>query len=73
MTVHNLMAGYTTYTDAQELAATRGTHRNIPVTSTSTVSLSSLIVAAAVDDFARQEKAVKLSILTNVRQVHIVS
>ena len=34
MTVRNLMSGYTAYTDAQELAAVRGTHWDEYVTTT---------------------------------------
>jgi len=46
MTVRNLMAGYTAYTDAEELAAMRGTHRDVLVTTTDTTTTTSFIAAA---------------------------
>jgi hypothetical protein len=68
MTVRNLMAGYTAYTDAKELMAMRGTHRGVLVTTTyptitTTTSLS------AVTDFDGPDTATKAPILTIVRQV----
>lgn len=64
MTMRTLLAGYTAYTDAEELTATRGTHRNILVTSTDTSTTfcldapSSGLVAPG-----------KAAVLTIVRQV----
>ena len=36
MTLRTLMSGYTAYTDAEELTAMRGSHRNALVTTTDT-------------------------------------
>jgi hypothetical protein len=68
MTVRNLMAGYAAYTDAQELTAMRGTHRNAFVTTTDpttpTTSLTSLV-----HDLPEAENAAEISIVPTLRQV----
>jgi hypothetical protein len=56
MTVRNLMAGYTAYTDAQELTAMRGTHRDALVTTTDT-GITSTFMANAFHDSADPENA----------------
>lgn len=68
MTVRNLMAGYAAYTNAEELMARRGTHREALVTTTyptitTTTSLS------VVTDFDGPDSAAKTPILTIVRQI----
>ena len=63
MTVRYLMAGYTAYTDADELTAMRGTHRNALVTTTNVLTTATSYIAT---DFEGPEKA---AILTVVRQV----
>lgn len=65
MTVRNLMAGYTAYTDAEELAAMRGTHRGALVTTTDPTTATSLSV---VTDFDGLDNAANTPILTIVRQ-----
>jgi hypothetical protein len=59
------MAGYTAYTDAQELTAMRGTHRSAFVTTTNTSSP----VCVVPTDSDESENAAGASILTVVRQV----
>jgi hypothetical protein len=63
MTVRNLMAGYTAYTDAEELTATRGTHRVALVTTTGTITTTTSL--SGVTDFDGPANA---PILTIVRQ-----
>jgi hypothetical protein len=64
MTVRYLMAGYTAYTDAEELAAMRGTHRNVLVTTTDpTITTTTTYMTA---DFDGPRNA---AVLTVVRQV----
>lgn len=67
MTVRNLMAGYTNYTDAQELAATRGTHRDVVVTTTDTTTTTVLL--AADDPGFELESAAGTPVLTVVQHV----
>ena len=67
MTVRNLMAGYTAYTDAEELTAMRGTHRDVLVTTTDTTTgtWTYLAAATALDG---PDNATELPVLTIVRQ-----
>jgi hypothetical protein len=67
ITVRNLMAGYAAYTDAQELAASRGTHQGALVTTTGTVLTSTSVLVAA-HDYVESDNAVKASIITTLRQ-----
>jgi hypothetical protein len=67
MTVRNLMAGYTAYTDAEELAATRGTHRDVLVTTTDTTTTTFLPAGPDVDGPGTAATAPTLTI---VRHVH---
>ena len=66
MTVRDLMAGYTAYTDANELAAMRGTHRGALVTTTNPTTTS---ITCFYHDSAEPEKVAEVSILTTLRQV----
>jgi hypothetical protein len=52
MSVRNLIAGYTTYTDARELSANLGTSADMDVTTTSTTST---IFLSGVDARVRPE------------------
>jgi hypothetical protein len=66
MTVRDLMAGYTAYTDANELAAMRGTHRGAAVTTTNPTTTS---ITCICHDSAEPDNAAEVSILTTLRQV----
>jgi hypothetical protein len=66
MTVRDLMAGYTAYTDADELAAMRGTHRGAFVTTTDPTTTSMTTVC---HDSAEPANAAEVSFLTTLRQV----
>jgi len=65
MTVRDLMAGYTAYTDANELAVMRGTHRSAFVTTTCPTTSTT----GAPHDFAEPEKSAEVSIIPTLRQV----
>jgi hypothetical protein len=65
MTVRNLMAGYTAYTDAQELTAMRGTHRNALVTTTDPTTPTTYLTTG-LHDFP---EPAGVSILPTLRQV----
>jgi hypothetical protein len=69
MTVRDLMAGYTAYTDAEELTAMRGTHRDDAVTTTDTLTttlLADLSYLSDATDLDRQEDATGAPVLTVV-------
>jgi hypothetical protein len=65
MTVRDLMAGYTAYTDANELAVMRGTHRSALVTTTCPMTSTT----GALHDFAEPENVAEASIVLTLRQV----
>ena len=66
MTVRDLMAGYTAYTDADELTAMRGTHQGALVTTTNPTTTS---ITCFHHDFAESERLAEVSVLTTLRQV----
>ena len=68
MTVRNLMAGYTAYTDAQELTAMRGTHRGALVTTTDPTTPTTYLTTGLYD-FPEPENAARVSIVPTLRQM----
>jgi|tagenome__1003787_1003787.scaffolds.fasta_scaffold13568207_2 hypothetical protein len=68
MTVRNLMAGYTAYTDAQELTAMRGSHRGALVTTTDPTTTTTYLTSL-LHDFPEPENAAGVSIVPTLRQV----
>lgn len=70
MTVRDLMAGYTAYTNAEELMATRGTHRKGFVTTTGTPPTTTTLTSlTAATDFHEADDAARTPIPRIVRQV----
>jgi hypothetical protein len=66
MTVRNLMAGYTAYTNAEELTAMRGTHRDVLVTTTDTGTWTT--GAGPATDLDGPDTATDAPVLVIVRQ-----
>jgi hypothetical protein len=71
MSMRNLMAGYTAYTDAQELTAMRGTHRSALVTTTdpTTDTTATSFLSLASHDSAEPEHVTGAPVLVTLRQV----